>query len=370
MDIESMKVVHVIARFNVGGTATWIGNLSKSLVREGHESYVLAGVVQTGETQDPRFEEINGIRIGTLGRKIALWSDLKSILEIRKIIKELSPDVINTHTAKAGVIGRLAAFSLGRNRPAVVHTIHGHLLIGYFGQGGTRLVTLIERFMSRITDVMLFAGERVKEDCLAHGISHQKASFIVMPGVSIVSSKKRSGQSITVGWLARFAVVKRPERVLEVAHQLPEVNFVLGGDGPLREEMQSAASENCAFLGWVAPENFWSQVDIALLTSDNEALPISLIEAQLCGLPSVCTPAGSAPEVVVDQVNGFVAKTFDSSELSKLVRELVTNSRLREKMGSSAQQRAEQMFSLNKQVKDHLKAYSTAIEIRARAKNE
>ena len=359
-----MRVVHVIARFNVGGTATWIANLSHSLVEKGHENYVLAGMVQSGEVEDVRFEAINGIRIGKLGRKVTFLADLQSLLEIRRVLKRLSPDVVNTHTAKAGVLGRLATFSLGRKRPAVVHTIHGHLLTGYFGTGGTLLSTGIERIMSRMTDVMLFAGEKVKLDCLAKGIKHQKYSYVVMPGVEISPKKKRYGSKVTVGWLARFANVKRPNRVLEIAKELPGVNFVLGGDGPLRPGMQLDAPKNCKFLGWIDPKDFWSQVDVALLTSENEALPISLIEAQLFGLPSVCTPAGSAPEVVINEENGFVANSFSSLELSQLVKKLTSNAALRRKMGASAKKRAKKIFSLEKQVTDHLIAYTHAIEIR------
>jgi len=364
-----MKVLHIIARFNVGGTATWISNLSTSLKNEGHESYVLAGNVQSGEDEDLRFHDIGGIRLPALGRRIALLSDVKALMATRRVIKEIEPDIINTHTAKAGVIGRLAAFSLGRNRPAIVHTIHGHLFRGYFGSIGTWIVGVVERLLSRITDVMLFAGERVKSDCISRGINHQKNTFVVMPGVNIEIPVKREHTNITVGWLARFALVKRPERVVEIAREIPDVQFLIGGDGPLRTQIEKEAPRNCVFLGWVSPEKFWSQIDIALLTSDNEALPISLIEAQLSGLPCVSTPAGSAPEVVLNGVNGFVSENFDSIELAKLIKVLVSNSDLRTRMGEEARQRSQALFSLKRQLNDHIKAYEQAKRIRIEARN-
>jgi glycosyltransferase involved in cell wall biosynthesis len=364
-----MKILHIIARYNVGGTATWISNLSESLRDKGHESLVLSGNVQPGEEEDYRFRQMGGIRLNELGRRIAIYSDLKALILIRRALLEIQPDVINTHTAKAGVIGRLAAYSLGSRRPAITHTIHGHLFRGYFGKVGTWFVIFIERILSRITDVMLFAGQRVRLDCISRGVIHQKASFVVMPGVTLKVSRKKEHKQLSVGWLARFAPVKRPDRVIEIATRFPDVQFLLGGDGPLRNKLEATAPPNCKFLGWIKPEKFWSQVDIALLTSENEALPISLIEAQLCKLPCISTPAGSASEVVLDGVNGFISTEFKTDELGGLLKLLINDPSLRELMGKRAAVRAKALFSLERQVTDHIDAYKFAVQTRLGLKN-
>ena len=94
-----MRVLHIIARFNVGGTATWISNLSQSLDQAGHKSFVMSGYVQEGEEEDSRFKSIGGVHVPNLGRRIALVGDIKALFEIRAQIKQIDPDVINTHTA-------------------------------------------------------------------------------------------------------------------------------------------------------------------------------------------------------------------------------------------------------------------------------
>ena len=362
-----MRVLHIIARFNVGGTATWISNLSQSLDQAGHKSFVMSGYVQEGEEEDSRFKSIGGVHVPNLGRRIALVGDIKALFEIRAQIKQINPDVINTHTAKAGVLGRLAALSLGRKRPALVHTIHGHLFRGYFGNLTVTLISLVENWLSRFTEVMLFAGQRVKKDCIERGIKHQLETRIVMPGLSVLAPELKSKNTVTVGWLARFAQVKQPYRVLELAAKFPEVNFLLGGDGPLRNELVKRATPNCTFIGWTtSPEKFWAECDIALLTSDNEALPISLIEAQMCSLPCVTTPAGSASEVVIDGVNGFVSREFSSESLSEPLLKLIDDSSLRNRLGSQGRIRASEIFSLERQLSDHIEAYQLAIELRAK----
>jgi glycosyltransferase involved in cell wall biosynthesis len=238
------------------------------------------------------------------------------------------------------------------------------LLVGYFPKLIVKLISLIETILSNATEVMLFAGEKVKDECITAGIRGQKASRVVMPGLPITKIKKEGHKVVRIGWLARFAGVKRPDRVIEIASQLPDLHFVMGGDGPLRKECEKKAPKNVSFVGWQNPEVFWSKCDIALLTSENEALPISLIEAQLQGLPSVTTPAGSAPEVVLDGVNGFVAPSFRVDDLVSAIKLLSEDTSLAQKFGDAARVRAEQTFSSKKQLADHLAAYQLAIDLR------
>jgi glycosyltransferase involved in cell wall biosynthesis len=334
------------------------------LIKDGHENFLIFGAVQKGETEDQRFHKIGGVRLENLGRRVAILSDFLALLQIRKFVKEVKPDVINTHTAKAGALGRLANLSLGKNRVALVHTIHGHLLVGYFPKLIVKIISLIESILSYATDVMLFAGEKVKEDSVKAGIRGQRATRVVMPGLPIMQLKRELHNGVIIGWLARFASVKRPDRVIEIARKLPDLHFVMGGDGPLREESIKKAPKNVSFVGWQNPEEFWSKCDLALLTSENEALPISLIEAQLQGLPSVTTPAGSAPEVVIDGVNGFVTPNFEVNNLVIAIKRLTKDASLAEKFGEAGKIRAEQTFSLQRQLVDHLEAYQVAIELR------
>jgi glycosyltransferase involved in cell wall biosynthesis len=178
---------------------------------------------------------------------------------------------------------------------------------------------------------------------------------MVPPATAIAS------EPITIGWLARFAEVKRPDRVLELAHRYPEVSFFLGGDGPLRSGLENNAPSNCHFIGWTKPEDFWPRCNIALLTSENEALPISLIEAQMYGLPCVATPAGSTVEVVINGENGFISETFETEGLCEGLNQLIDNQTLRESLGAKGKARALKLFSIQRQLHDHLEAYKIAI---------
>lgn len=369
-----MRVMHLIARFNKGGTATWISNLAESQINNQYQILVCAGYVSEGEKEDERFNDLSGKHISGLGRDITFFGDFIALLEIRKLIKEFRPDVLNTHTAKAGVLGRLAALSLFSKRPTLVHTLHGHLLTGYFGRLGTIMASFIERSLSKVTDLTLFAGERVRDDCLKVGIGTRRESSVVMPGVkepitiSQVSARSElhlelGSEVIYVGWLARIAPIKRIDRLMEIALQFPEISFLIGGMGENYENIVKNAPSNCIFLGWIDSTKFWSACDIALLTSDNEALPISLIEAQLTGIPTVTTPAGSAIEVVLDGVNGYVTD-FSIPSLVSALRKLIASPSLRKEMGYRGRERARMLFSIERQFRDHHSAYTEAINAR------
>lgn len=365
-----MRILHIIARFNVGGTAAWLSQLSRELEAKGHENLVAIGHVQEPEIESPLIKQIRHVYIKGLGRTPRFLDDFRAFIDLRKLIRNYDPDIINTHTAKAGALGRLANMSLGTARKPLVHTVHGHLLTGYFSDFIVRLIIMSERLLAHFSDLLLFAGERVKNECNAVGIGNQENSVVVFPGVTVDEARKSrelllrnyglNSDRILVGWFARLTKIKRPDRLIEIARLLPELDFIVGGDGDLMEVSKLNAPHNVHFLGWVSPSEFWPVVDICLLTSDNEAMPISIIEAQLYGIPSVATDAGSTSEVVIEEENGFLVSN-DIEKVASRVEQLALNSNLRRIMGEKARKRAEKVFSAQKQVDDHLMAYRKAI---------
>jgi glycosyltransferase involved in cell wall biosynthesis len=361
-----MKIVHIITRFNVGGTATWLTNLSNSLINSGNESFLLAGHVLKDEIEDANLLEINGIRIRSLRQSISPFPAFLSFLQIRRCIKVLNPDLVNTHTSIAGVIGRIACLSLLKKRPTIVHTVHGHLLTGYFKSRKRAIVIGVERILGRYSDLILFSGERVRSEFVnATKISPSKTA-LVSPGLAFPSSiptKSRKKGKVIVGWLGRFVPVKDPALAVEVARIMPNIEFKFGGDGPLLEECKKYAPSNCSFIGWTSPDHFWQGCNIALLTSKNEAQPISIIEAGLLKIPAVITPAGSAIEVVSDRVTGLVVEP-DVRELSKAISELLGNRKLLKSLGQNAQLSYKIKYSQEKQLADHITAYKYAISLR------
>jgi len=189
---------------------------------------------------------------------------------------------------------------------------------------------------------------------------------VILPGFrsSLTKSSRDSEKKIKVGWLGRLTQIKRPDRVVEIARLLPNIDFYVGGSGELEGAITHNSSGNLHFVGWVDPNEFWSDKDIGLLTSDNEATPYAIIEGNMNGIPFVATRVGSVEDVVVDQVNGFLTKQ-DSQEMANRIIELAENRELRMKMGSQALKLAEEKFGVTRFQGEHRDFYVRLMAERA-----
>jgi glycosyltransferase involved in cell wall biosynthesis len=187
----------------------------------------------------------------------------------------------------------------------------------------------------------------------------------VVPGVPIPNLTRHINDShkLRVGWLGRLTLIKRPDRVIELAILFPEVDFFIGGDGELMRSLKDNCPSNLHLDGWVEANEFWSRVDIALLTSDNEAMPISLIEAGMLGLPAVTTNVGSTSEVVIDGKSGIVAAT-DTASLADALRKVVDSEEMRSHYGEYARRFTTSTFSPRNQLESHLRAYKLALGVK------
>jgi glycosyltransferase involved in cell wall biosynthesis len=363
-----MRVVHVIARFNQGGTATWLVNLTEGQRSQGDDVWLIAGNVQAGEVEDSRFESLGGIRIDDLGRRVSPINDFLSIIRLRKYFREINPEVINTHTAKAGLVGRIAAYSLGSKRPKIVHTYHGHVLYGYFHPVSSYIYKLIEIALAQVTDLILVSGIRVKKELLEARIGRDSQYISLKPGVEQVELLNKNDardklklpiDATVVGWLGRISQIKRPDRVIELAHELPQFIFLVGGDGELLQKIMVSAPPNVRFVGWTTPSLLWSASDIALLTSDNEAQPISLIEAASLSLPLIGEDVGSVSEVIQSGKSGYL--THDFNERVEALVALGSDLGLRKEMGEMALVDFKTLFSLNQFIEAHRNAYQKVV---------
>jgi len=342
----------------------------------GDEVLVATGHVQGDEVEDPDASLMPLVRLDRLGRAVSPLDDAWAVRELRDLIADAQPDVVNTHTAKAGLVGRAAALSLGRSRPALVHTVHGHLLTGYFSAAAVRGISTSERLMASASDLVLAAGQKVRDDLVAARIVSADKVVVVRPGVrdfarSTTSSARSSlgvGPELAdagpvAGWLARVVRVKRPDRLVGAAFRTPDVNYLVGGDGALRAGLEERKPANMTTLGWVDPPEFWSACDLAVLTSDNEAMPYSLVEAALAGLAAVTTDAGSASEVVVDGLTGLVVEKSPGA-VAEGVAALAADAGLRSAMGAAARERALVEFSPERMYAEHRAAYEQALASR------
>ena len=347
---------------NVGGTARYVGELVEKIP----DNKLATGYVQGLEIEDPCVQKLNVLRVRHMGRKISPLNDFRAWLELRKIVKEIKPAIVHTHTFKAGLIGRLIG---GKHKR--VHTFHGHLFDDQsFSSLEKHIITNAEKFLANRTDLLISVGKKVGVELRAQGIGTEKEWLSIAPGVKALSiidktqARKSLGLStegVLFGWMARMAEVKNPFLLLEIARQLPQVSFVMAGGGNLLEEIKIKAPKNVTVIGWADAATFWSAVDCAISTSDNEGMPVALIEAQLAGVPVIATDVGSNAEVIKGGFTGIVTSK-NSNELINAVKKLVADKALMHTMGKTGRDRATEEFSLKKMLDTHKQAYVSLIK--------
>lgn len=368
-----LRVLDVIARMNVGGPALQVVALMRGLDRTRFDQRLAVGAVAADEADylTLRACDMPVTRIRGLGRAVRGRDDLLALGHLVHEMRAFRPHVVHTHTAKAGVLGRLAAQLTGV--PVTVHTFHGHLLTGYFSPRMSRAIAGVERALARRTTRLLAVGARVRDELLAARIGRPDQYVVMPPGVDVAQplsqAKARAELGLpadapTVAFVGRVTGVKAPLRFLDVARRVlreqPAAMFVVAGDGDLLPAMQAAAADlgqHCRFLGWRADvETIHAASDVALLTSDNEGMPVSLIEAALVGRAAVATDVGSVAEVVRHGVTGYVTLT-DAAPLAHSTLRLLGDADLRRRMGHAAQEHASRSFGAARLVADTERLY-------------
>jgi len=372
---QRIKVMQIIARMNVGGPAVIVAELMRGLDSSKFEQVLITGYCDETEADylDEVATDIKATRIAGLGRSVSPISDLKAFIGLVSTIRKFNPDVIHTHTAKAGVLGRLASIIAGRSATRI-HTFHGHLLHGYFSGWKVELVIAIEKFLARKTDHLIAIGNEVKNDLLAVGVGKASQYSVFFPGLpepktsdkaSLRKELELDPTAVYCTFVGRLTQIKRPDRLLDIASQMVErkvaVNFLVAGEGELFEECKERARrENLpvTFLGWRKDiDKLFAASDIAILTSDNEGIPLTLIQAAQAGLPIVAPAVGSISDIVENDVTGFLSAPQVAAMASTLST-LVTDSALRSKLGTAGKKRAHEYFSLDRMLRDHTGIYN------------
>lgn len=340
-----MKILRVIARLNVGGPARHVVWLSEGLQALGHETILVTGVVPTGEDDMNYFAEAAGVHpvtIRQMSREISP-NDLLAAWKIYRLMLRERPDIVHTHTAKAGAVGRVAGMMyrwltpsalIGKSRPCrFVHTYHGHVFHSYYGPAKTKMFLAIERQLARsITDRIVVVSEQQREEINGRFQVGRTGQFEVIPlglDLNIFSDWKNRREKVRlelratdsellIGIVGRLTEVKKHEVFLRAAARLKQlasaenfkarIRFVIIGDGRLRSSLEAKTREldltdDVAFLGTRNdPENFYPALDIVALTSVNEGTPLTLIEAMANERPVIASAVGGVVDLLGPRV--------------------------------------------------------------------
>jgi glycosyltransferase involved in cell wall biosynthesis len=379
----------VIARLNMGGPALHVAYLSAGLQSRGYDTTLVAGSLAIGEESMAGVAEGLGVPIVTvpdLHREISPLRDIRAAYHVAEQIRRVRPQILHTHTAKAGAIGRLAALLAGEAAPPiVVHTFHGHVLRGYFGPLRSNVFRLLERFLAKRTTALVAVSPEVRDDLVALGIAPREKFMVVRLGIELdqrvgagsEGAETRRVLGITpdrfvVGWIGRMTGVKRTDDVLLAVQRLRDrgVDAVLCmvGDGPDRDTVELRARElgimrDSLFLGYqddVAP--YYAAFDALILPSANEGTPVSAIESLAGGRPVVATAVGGVPDVVRDGVDGFLVEPGDVDAMADRLARLAADADLRRRMGEAGAESVRERYAVERLLDDMDQLYGRLLD--------
>jgi glycosyltransferase involved in cell wall biosynthesis len=375
-----VKVLRVIARLNMGGPALHVAYLAAGLRERGYDTTLVAGTLARGEDSMAFVAEELGVRVERvpeLGREIAPLRDLRAAGELAALIRRERPQILHTHTAKAGAVGRVAALLAGDARPPiVVHTFHGHVLRGYFDPVRTQGFRLLERWLATTTTKLIAVSPQVRDDLVALGVAPAEKFVVIRLGIELerrvetddgarAETRRLLGvpdDAFVVGWIGRMTGVKNTDAVLEAFRRLQDdgvdAYLCMVGDGPDRDKVERRAHElgvvrRCLFLGYqedVAP--FYAAFDTMILPSVNEGTPVSAMEALAAGRPVVATRVGGIPDVVEDGEDGYLADPGHTVQLAEQLARLARDPELRARMGAHGRARVVDRYAVARLLDD------------------
>jgi glycosyltransferase involved in cell wall biosynthesis len=314
---EGPKVVRIITRLNIGGPAIHTLLLTRELRALGYRTVLAAGSCETdaGDMSYLARADDPVVWLPELSRSVHPWRNLRALWQLWRLLRRERPDIVHTHTAMAGCLGRLAAALSGT--PVVIHTFHGNILNEYFPRLRTGVFRGIEQVLARFTDVLcVVSPQQAKELSVKFRVAPSEKFRVVPLGLDLDSyfalPPPPTDGPLTVGWFGRMVPVKNVALLAAVIEETLRrdvgTRFLIAGDGPDRQTLASAVDlggGRVEFLGWqhdIAP--VLARCDAVLQTSRNEGTPVALIQGMAAARPFVSTAVGG----VVDMVSGGVLR--------------------------------------------------------------
>jgi glycosyltransferase involved in cell wall biosynthesis len=385
-----IRVVRIITRLNIGGPAHNAILLTQALNDGVFGSTLVAGTTAPREGDFGDLAAAKGVEpiiLPELGRELDPLADTIALAKLVRLLGRLRPDVVHTHMAKAGTVGRLAA-RLCRV-PLVVHTYHGHVFHSYFGPRKTRLFLAIERALGRLTDRVVVVGEGQREEIAGYGVVPRRKLVPIPLGLELeqyLGADAYRGQlrrelgiaesAPIVGIVARLVPIKAHADFLRAAvsirSALPDARFLIVGDGQRRAELERLVDAlglraGVSFLGWRRDmPRVYADLDVVALTSLNEGSPVAIIEALAAARPVVATAVGGVPEVVVDGETGLAVPPGRPPELASAVLALLRDPARADRLGLAGRRHVYPRYDARRLIDDVRQLYLRELDARGR----
>lgn len=389
------RILQIVNRLNLGGITYNAASIAARL-RPAYETMLVSGMKdETEESSEFIVKELGlePIYIPDMSREINLKKDYKAYIHILKIIREFKPDIVHTHAAKAGIVGRLAAWRAGV--PVIVHTYHGHVFHSYFSKIKTAVIIKIEQFLGKLSTAIIAISHQQKQELgEVYKIAPLSKIHVVELGYDLRSFAENSSEKralfrkqykidddcIAIGIIGRIVPIKNLRLFIEVlarvipCHPHYKIKALIIGDGEERADIQqlcvdlgmsyaspeqSDESAAVVFTSWIYKVDVaMAGLDIIALTSLNEGTPASLIEAQAAGKPIVSTNVGGIANIVLPEKTAFLVQSGDKEQFAKAISTLIENPELRNKMGMAGPPFAQSRFHYERLTSDIQELYT------------
>lgn len=376
---RKIKVLRIINRFNIGGP-TYNATFLTRYLSDDFETLLVGGLPEKEEADSLHILEEYGVEavyIPEMKRKPDFFSDRKALSKLKKIIQEFQPDIVHTHAAKAGALGRKAAFDC--KVPVVVHTFHGHVFHSYFGRMKTSIYKFIERRLaSKSTGIITISETQKKEIVEDHKISHPEKTKVIPLGFDLskfnenieskrIETRKKyelKEEEVAVAIIGRLAPVKNHALffdIIKLTNQKTNKKpvFFVVGDGELKTFVEDQVNQlveqgvDIRFTSWIKDiATFNAGMDVICLTSKNEGTPVSLIESQAANVPVISTDVGGVRDIISDNLTGFIVPTDNARIFADKLIKLIDNESLRKEMGLRGWSFVKDKFHYTRLVKD------------------
>ena len=388
-----MRIAHIITRLILGGAQENVVLCCEDLLRDYGDDVLLI----TGPALGPEGSLLDRARAGgvplavlpALQRAIHPGRDLVAYHAIRQAVREFRPDVVHTHSAKGGILGRAAAWRLGV--PAIVHTVHGAPFHPYQSAAARALFRGCERWAAKRCHSLISVADAMTDLLVAAGVAPREQFTTIYSGIEVEpllqadrlrdAVRRNLGYQpdhVVIGKIARLFHLKGHEYLIEAARRLvraePQIRFLLVGDGVLRKRLErqiraAGLEGHFQFVGLVPPAEIPGLVaamDIVVHTSLREGLARALVHGLLAGKPVVSFDIDGAREVVVNDITGYLVPPQDCGELTAALQRLAADSTLRSRLGGQGEARCQERFCHHRTTREIRNLYERLLSIAKR----